>query len=72
MPSSACEMRPPPVLSERRAVLRRAAARPCPWRSNVNRTRELAVTTFKLKYTGATNTHVKAAAHPTGPKIRRK
>ena len=27
---------------------------------------------FKLHYTGSTNIHVKAAAHPTGPKIRRK
>lgn len=46
-------MSSPPVLSERPAVLRLAAARPSPWRSNVNLTRELAITTFKLKYTGS-------------------
>jgi ABC-2 type transport system permease protein len=46
-------MSSPPVLSERPVVLRRATARPSPWRSNVNLTRELAITTFKLKYTGS-------------------
>ena len=42
-----------PALSERPATLRGATARPSAWRSNLNLTRELAVTTFKLKYTGS-------------------
>ncbi|HEY8675753.1 MAG TPA: ABC transporter permease [Candidatus Dormibacteraeota bacterium] len=42
-----------PALSDRPATLRGATARPSAWRSNLNLTRELAVTTFKLKYTGS-------------------
>ena len=42
-----------PALSDRPATLRGASARPSAWRSNLNLTRELAVTTFKLKYTGS-------------------
>ncbi len=41
-----------PVMSEG-AGARVVSPRPSPFRSNVNLTRELAVTTFKLKYTGS-------------------
>jgi ABC-2 type transport system permease protein len=42
-----------PAVVDRPTPQRAAAARPSAWRSNLNLTRELAVTTFKLKYTGS-------------------
>jgi len=42
-----------PTLSEHRGAARPALPRPSAFRSNLNLTRELAVTTFKLKYTGS-------------------
>jgi ABC-2 type transport system permease protein len=53
LPSSFNEMTSRPALSERPATLSAAPVRPSAWRSNLNLTRELAVTTFKLKYTGS-------------------
>lgn len=42
-----------PTLSEPQAAARPVTPRPSAFRSNLNLTRELAVTTFKLKYTGS-------------------
>jgi ABC-2 type transport system permease protein len=42
-----------PTLSEHQAAARPVTPRPSAFRSNLNLTRELAVTTFKLKYTGS-------------------
>jgi ABC-2 type transport system permease protein len=42
-----------PAVVDRPVAQRAATARPSAWRSNLNLTRELAVTTFKLKYTGS-------------------
>jgi len=42
-----------PAVVDRPVAQRGATARPSAWRSNLNLTRELAVTTFKLKYTGS-------------------
>jgi ABC-2 type transport system permease protein len=42
-----------PTVVDRPVAPRAATARPSAWRSNLNLTRELAVTTFKLKYTGS-------------------
>jgi ABC-2 type transport system permease protein len=42
-----------PALSEHQAPARPVSVRPSAFRSNLNLTRELAVTTFKLKYTGS-------------------
>jgi ABC-2 type transport system permease protein len=42
-----------PAVVDRPTPQRAAAPRPSAWRSNLNLTRELAVTTFKLKYTGS-------------------
>ncbi len=42
-----------PTVVDRPVAGRAATARPSAWRSNLNLTRELAVTTFKLKYTGS-------------------
>jgi ABC-2 type transport system permease protein len=42
-----------PTRSERQGAARPVAPRPSAFRSNLNLTRELAVTTFKLKYTGS-------------------
>jgi len=42
-----------PTVVDRQVTGRPVTARPSAWRSNLNLTRELAVTTFKLKYTGS-------------------
>jgi ABC-2 type transport system permease protein len=42
-----------PTVVDRPVTQRAPAPRPSAWRSNLNLTRELAVTTFKLKYTGS-------------------
>jgi ABC-2 type transport system permease protein len=42
-----------PALAEQPATARAVGPRPSAFRSNLNLTRELAVTTFKLKYTGS-------------------
>lgn len=42
-----------PAVVDRSVAQRGATARPSAWRSNLNLTRELAVTSFKLKYTGS-------------------
>jgi ABC-2 type transport system permease protein len=42
-----------PAVSERPATQRQGTPRQSAWRSNLNLTRELAITSFKLKYTGS-------------------